>query len=161
MLTRDWQFWLTAEKHILFLQFLAPDITAICICEIHCLALGGFDLNTVHKISSEEKKSRRSWDLSPGLLGGKEECFHCAIWSHPRGAHSSSPGPYDKLNPWVPFKEAIYSPHSWGKEEKEKSWVDSNPSPLLLNILLSSTSLPLASTSRWIRLTLSTLCPLF
>ena len=31
---------------------IALDVTANCICEIHCLALDGFDLNTYHKLSS-------------------------------------------------------------------------------------------------------------
>ena len=39
-----------------FLLYLALDITAHCICEIHGLALDGFDLNTVQKLSSKEKK---------------------------------------------------------------------------------------------------------
>ena len=50
---------------------LALDITANCICEIHCLALDGFDLHTVHKLSSKEKKILPV----PGLLGGKQETF--------------------------------------------------------------------------------------
>ena len=62
------------------MNYLVPDITAISICEINCLAL-----DTVHKLSSEEKKSRRSWDLSPGLLGGKEECFLCAMQEKKKG----------------------------------------------------------------------------
>ena len=45
-----------------------------CICEIRGLALDEFDLNTVHKLSSKEKKSRRSQDSNLGLLGGKQEC---------------------------------------------------------------------------------------
>ena len=32
------------------------DITAKCICENHCLALDGYDLNSVHKLNSKEKK---------------------------------------------------------------------------------------------------------
>ena len=40
-----------------FLQYLALDITPNCICEIYCLALDGFDLKTVHKLSSKEKTS--------------------------------------------------------------------------------------------------------
>ena len=32
-------------------------ITADCICEIHCLALDGFKLYTVHPLSSKEKKN--------------------------------------------------------------------------------------------------------
>ena len=55
----------------IFLLNLALDATTNFICEIHCLALGGFDLDTVHKLSSKEKKSRRSQDSNPWLLGGK------------------------------------------------------------------------------------------
>ena len=62
-----------------FLLYLALDVTANCNCEIHCLALDGFDLNTVHQLCSKEKKSRRCQDLNPGLLGKKQECFHCAM----------------------------------------------------------------------------------
>ena len=49
------------------------NVTANCICEILCFALDGWDLNTAHKLSSKEKKSWRSRDLNPGLLGGKQE----------------------------------------------------------------------------------------
>ena len=55
------------------------DVTANCSCEIHCVALYGFDLNTVHKLSSIEKRSLQSWDSNSGLLGGKHECFLCAM----------------------------------------------------------------------------------
>ena len=40
------------------------------ICETHFLALDGFDINFVHKLSSREK-SGRSWDSNPGLLRAK------------------------------------------------------------------------------------------
>ena len=69
---------LTLFQFHVFLWFLALDVTAYCICEIHCLAIYGFNLNTVHNLSSKEKKSQRSRDSNPGLLGGKQECFHCA-----------------------------------------------------------------------------------
>ena len=36
--------------------------------------LNSFDINTVFKLSSKEKKSLRSWDWNHGLL----ECFFCA-----------------------------------------------------------------------------------
>ena len=32
-----------------------------------------------HKLSSEEKKSRRSWYLNAGHLVGKQECYLCAV----------------------------------------------------------------------------------
>ena len=38
-----------------FLLYLALEATTNWICEIHCLALDGFNLKTVHKLSSEEK----------------------------------------------------------------------------------------------------------
>ena len=38
----------------LFGGTLALDLTAYCICEIHCLALDGYHFNTVHKLSSKE-----------------------------------------------------------------------------------------------------------
>ena len=59
--------------------FVALDVTTNSICEIHCLALDVFDLNTVHKLSSREKKSRWSPYSNPGLLGGKQECFLCGM----------------------------------------------------------------------------------
>ena len=58
---------------------LVLDVTANCICEIRCLAIDGFDLNTVHKQSSKVKKFQRSWDLN---LGEKQECFLCAMQPH-------------------------------------------------------------------------------
>ena len=61
-----------------FLQHLAFDITANCIRENHCLALDSFNLNYVHKLSSKEQKSQRSRDSNLRLLGGKQECLHCA-----------------------------------------------------------------------------------
>ena len=39
-----------------FLEYLALDIPANCTGEIHYLALDGFDLNTLHKLSSKENK---------------------------------------------------------------------------------------------------------
>ena len=67
-----------------FLLYLALDVTTNCIREIHCLALDGFDINTIHKLSSKEKNSQgeKSWrgrDLNPGLLDVKQECNLCAI----------------------------------------------------------------------------------
>ena len=53
----------------------ALDITATSICEIHYLALDGFDVNTAHKLSSKEKKYRQSRDWNPALMDGKQECF--------------------------------------------------------------------------------------
>ena len=50
------------NKFRYFLEYLALDVTANCICEIHCFALDGFDLNTVHQLSRKEKKSRLSRD---------------------------------------------------------------------------------------------------
>ena len=61
-----------------FLYYLALNATANCICELHCIALDGFDLNSVHKFSSKEKKSWKSQDSNPGLLDGKHECYLCA-----------------------------------------------------------------------------------
>ena len=61
-----------------YLYCLTLDVTLNCIKEIHCLALDGFVLNTVHKLSSKDKKSRLGLNLNPGLLGGKQERFLCA-----------------------------------------------------------------------------------
>ena len=55
-----------------FLYYLALDVTANFICEIQCIALDGFDLNTVYQLSSKEKKSWLSQDWNPELLGGKQ-----------------------------------------------------------------------------------------
>ena len=49
-----------------FLKYLVLDVTANCIREIHCLALDGFDLNTVHKLSSKEKKILAEPGFKPG-----------------------------------------------------------------------------------------------
>ena len=54
-----------------FLYYLALDVIAICICEIHCLALDRLNLKTVHKLCSKEKKYQQNRDFSPWLLGGK------------------------------------------------------------------------------------------
>ena len=39
------------------------------ICEIHCLALDGFDLKTVHKLSSKDKKLWVELGFEPGAAG--------------------------------------------------------------------------------------------
>ena len=57
----------------LFLLYLDLDVTAYWVCEIHCLALDGFELETVYPLSSKEEKSRQSRDSDLGLLGGKQE----------------------------------------------------------------------------------------
>ena len=54
---------------------LALDVTANCICELHCFALDGFDLNTVHKLSSKEKKSWRSQNSNPCSWVGSKNAF--------------------------------------------------------------------------------------
>ena len=59
------------------------DVTANCICEIRFLALDGFDPNAVHQLSSKDEKSQQSRDSKPGLLGGKQECFLCAMQPPP------------------------------------------------------------------------------
>ena len=51
------------------MYYLVPDITANCICEIHCLALDGLDLNTVHKLSNKEKKISVELRFRPGAVG--------------------------------------------------------------------------------------------
>ena len=43
------------QLHTSFLLYLALDVTPNCICEIHCIALDGFDLNSVHQLSIKEK----------------------------------------------------------------------------------------------------------
>ena len=40
----------------IFLYYLDLAITANCISENNCLALDGFDLNTVHKIRQQREK---------------------------------------------------------------------------------------------------------
>ena len=56
-------------SHLDFSNYLALDVTTNYICEIHCLALHGFDLNTVHKLSSKEKKSWEELGFEPGTAG--------------------------------------------------------------------------------------------
>ena len=63
--------------------YLAVVAIANCICEIGCLVLDGFDLNTAHRQSCKEKKSWQTRDLNPGLLGGKQECFLCGTQKQP------------------------------------------------------------------------------
>ena len=62
LLTFHWNWWD-------FLWYLALDVTASCICEIHCLALDGFDLNTVHQLSSKEKKITAEPGFEPRAAG--------------------------------------------------------------------------------------------
>ena len=57
-----------------FWKYLALDFTANCICEIHCKALDGFNLNTVHPLSSNDNIFGLCRDLNQGLLDGKQEC---------------------------------------------------------------------------------------
>ena len=45
------------------------DVTAYCICEIHWLALNGFNLNAVHKLRSKEKKLLAELGFEPGAGG--------------------------------------------------------------------------------------------
>ena len=45
------------------------EITANCICEIHCIALNGFNLNSVHKLSSKEKKISLEPGFKPAAVG--------------------------------------------------------------------------------------------
>ena len=54
---------------MVFLQYLALDFTANCICEIHCIALDGFDLSTAHKLSSKEKKILTELGFESGAAG--------------------------------------------------------------------------------------------
>ena len=63
--------------HLTFLKFLALDITAYCISGIYCRALDEFNLDTVNKLSSEEKKPLRSQDSKLGLLGRNQRCYLC------------------------------------------------------------------------------------
>ena len=49
------------------LLYFALDVTANCISGIHCLALDGFDLNTVRKLNNKERKSWQSQDSNPVL----------------------------------------------------------------------------------------------
>ena len=51
--------------------------------KIHCLALDGFNRNTVHKLSSKEEKSRQKQDLTQGRCVGNQECFLCAMQPPP------------------------------------------------------------------------------
>ena len=70
-----------------FLDYFALDVTANCICEIHSIALDGFDLNTAHKLSSYETQA--GWDSNSGLLGGMQECYLCATQPPSRPWHDN------------------------------------------------------------------------
>ena len=52
-------------------HFCSTFLDTHCICEINCLALDGLNLNTVHQLSSKEKKYQQSQDSDLGLLGEK------------------------------------------------------------------------------------------
>ena len=64
------------EKHI----FVEPSLGSCywLLCEIPALPLDGFDLITVHDLSSIEKG--QSQDLNPGQLSGKRERY---LWAMP------------------------------------------------------------------------------
>ena len=70
---------LVIQQHYTYLFFVVLSFGRHFICEIHCLALDGFDLNTVHKLSSKEKIFRPCQDSNLGLLGWKQVCFFCAM----------------------------------------------------------------------------------
>ena len=57
-----------------FLMYFILDVTTNCICEVHCLALDGFDRNALQKLGSKEKRYHTNWYSNLGLLGGKQEC---------------------------------------------------------------------------------------
>ena len=86
-----------------FLQCLNLDVTTNCICEIHFLALAGFDLNTVRKLSRKQEKSWRSRDSNLGLLGRKWECFLCAtqsplaLFGYKQGSENFTPSSFQAL----------------------------------------------------------------
>ena len=84
--TEAWWCWSSPSSVItisFFLQYLPFDITVNCICEIHCSALDGFDHNTVHKLSSEEKKywGTRIW--TTGCWAGSKNSFSVLCSPHP------------------------------------------------------------------------------
>ena len=73
---------LVALLELYFIFYSTLGVTENCICQIHYLALDGFDLNTVHKLSSKDSNS--------GLLGGKQECSLCAMQPTPNLALKES-----------------------------------------------------------------------
>ena len=98
-----------------FLLYLALDVTTYCIREIHCLALDGFDINTIHKLRSKEKNSQeencqRGRDSDLGLLDVKQECNLCAIRNYrPKKFHE--------------IGSRTWNDHLLSQElEKEKNW---------------------------------------
>ena len=52
-----------------FLLYFVLEVTANCICEIHRLALNGFNLNTVHQLSSREKNITGEPGFESGAAG--------------------------------------------------------------------------------------------
>ena len=54
------------------LWYLTLDVTTNCIREIHCFALDGFNLNTVYKLSSKEKKISAEPGFEPEAAGWEE-----------------------------------------------------------------------------------------
>ena len=80
------EFHLTFEGHYRLIYrgnpsflYLALDISAYCFCKKYCISLDGFHIKTVHKLSTKRVKSWLSWDSNPRLLGGKQECYLCAM----------------------------------------------------------------------------------
>ena len=64
-----------------FLVYLALDVTANCICEIRYLALDGFDLNAVHKLSSKGKNISAQPGFEP--MGVSHPAALCDLWATP------------------------------------------------------------------------------
>ena len=82
---------LVQQCHKHFFLYLALDVTASFICEIHCLALDGFNLNTVHKLSNKEKKISAELGFDPRGAGWEAKVLPLCYavpqqWqNHPKG----------------------------------------------------------------------------
>ena len=78
-------WWCLCSSAINIFLYLALDVTANCICEIQCLALGGFNLNTFHTPSNKEKKILVELGFDPRGAGWEQKCFLYAMQSPSSG----------------------------------------------------------------------------
>ena len=66
------------ENLEMFWYYLAVDITANSICKIHCLALDGFDFNTVNKNAVKRRNLGKARIRTLGCWVGSKNASLCS-----------------------------------------------------------------------------------
>ena len=91
------------------------DVTANCIYEIRCLALDGFDLNTVHQLSNKEKKN---------LGGARIQTWGCWVGSKNASSVLCSPNEQMRLqNSLFSAVDASATAETSGKRRKKNKLI--------------------------------------